>query len=436
MYMVSIHDLQSKKSSICVVGLGYVGLPLAVHLAKHFRVLGFDKSEKRINELREGNDVTRETSHAELAAVSIEYSNDPRIMKDAGVIIIAVPTPIDQNNNPDLTLLENATHTVAQYLQPNTVIVYESTVYPGVTEDICVPIIEKVSGFRAGVDFWVGYSPERINPGDRTHTIDKVTKVVSGMDTETLELVSAVYGAITTVYPAVSIKVAEAAKALENTQRDLNIALMNELAILCNKMNMSVYDVLDAAKTKWNFIPFQPGLVGGHCIGVDPYYLTYKAKMLGQDPQVILAGRMINDSMHKFLAHQIIKKMIHMGKDISQSHVVIFGMTFKENVSDIRNSKIVSLYQELVDFGIEPLLHDPFARQDDVLHEYGIPLYPKEELPKADTLIVAVAHDEFKAYSPQDLRGFMNGSNNLLVDVKRLYARPQIEAAGMHYWSL
>ncbi len=313
---------------------------------------------------------------------------------------------------------------------------YESTVYPGVTEDICVPILEQESGLKAGVDFWIGYSPERITPGDKVHTIDKVTKVVSGMDEPSLEVIANVYGSITNVYRAKSIKVAEAAKVIENTQRDLNIALMNELAILFYKMGISVYDVLAAAKTKWNFLPFEPGLVGGHCIGVDPYYLTFKAQQVGHHPEVILAGRSINDSMHKFIAHQIVQKMVQAGKDVSKSNFVIYGITFKENVPDVRNSKVVALYEELKVFGVNPLVYDPHADSEEVEHEYGFRLAQKEALPKADTLIVAVAHDEFKRLSAGELRAQMNHDTLLLIDIKHIYNQEEIEGEGIQYWSL
>lgn len=434
--MVSLENLKTKQENICVLGLGYVGLPLAVLLSKHFSVIGFDIHADKVEELERGVERMGEVDPTTLNTGTIEYVSDPEALRRAKFIIVAVPTPVDEYNIPDLTLVEKATEMVGKHLTPGTIVVYESTVYPGVTEDICVPILEKMSGLKLGNDFGVGYSPERVNPGDKQHTIDKVTKVVSGINDEVLDVVAGVYGALTTVFRATSIKVAEAAKVIENTQRDLNIALMNELAILFYKMDVSVYDVLAAAKTKWNFLPFEPGLVGGHCIGVDPYYLTYKAQAVGHQPEVILAGRRLNDAMHKFMAHQIIKELVREGKDVTQAKVVLFGITFKENVGDVRNSKVALLYNELKDFGITPVVYDPLPRPEDVMHEYGIQLCRREDLPKADALIVAVAHDEFRALSPADLRTLMNGEKLLLADVKHVYKKADIQAAGMRYWSL
>lgn len=428
--------MQNKQEKICVVGLGYVGLPLAVLLAKHFAVIGFDINEPRINELKNNRDHTNELSSEQLAKVKIAYSSDPTSIRQSKFIIIAVPTPVDVNKIPDLTIVEKATELVGKNLAKGAVVVYESTVYPGVTEDICLPILTKNSGLKCGQDFWLGYSPERVNPGDKEHTIDRITKIVSGSDSQSLDLIAAVYGTVTKVHRASSIKVAEAAKVIENTQRDLNIALMNELAILFNKMGISIYEVLAAAGTKWNFLPFKPGLVGGHCIGVDPYYLTYKAREVGHNPEVILAGRGINDSMHKFIAHQIIKKMVTMGKDISQSKFVVFGITFKENIPDIRNSKVAELCQELQKFGVKPVIYDPLADPHEVKEEYSLELCGRDDLPKADTLIVAVAHADFKAMTVNQLKGLMNDKDLLLVDVKHIYDRQTVEEAGINYWSL
>lgn len=434
--MVSFEELKSGQEKICLVGLGYVGLPLAIHLAKHFSVVGFDVDEKKIEELKNNIDRIGEVDSSELQEAGIEYSSDSEVIKTAKFIIIAVPTPINKSNSPDLKILKSATEIVGQNLSQDSVVVYESTVYPGATEEVCVPILEKASGLQCGTDFKVGYSPERMNPGDKEHTVDKITKVVSGMDEESTELISQVYSTITNTYQAKSIKVAEAAKVIENTQRDLNIALMNELAILFNKMNISTYDVLEAAGTKWNFLKFTPGLVGGHCIGVDPYYLTYKAQSVGHEPEVILAGRHTNDSMHKFIAQQIIKEMTKMGKNLTESKIVIFGITFKENVKDVRNSKVAAMCQELSDFGVNPVVYDPLADKEEVRREYGIELVDKQDLPKADTLIVAVAHDEFKNMSLEELRAFMNDKNLLLVDIKRLYNREEVEKQGIKYWAL
>ncbi len=434
--MVTFSELQSKQAKVCIVGLGYVGLPLAVQLARHYDVIGFDIDDRKIQQFKQNLDKTGEVKTEDLSAVQIEYTSDPANIKAAKFFVVAVPTPVDIYNVPDLDIVRKATEMIGRNITPGSVIVYESTVYPGVTEEICQPILEKTSGLVCGKDFFLGYSPERVNPGDKTHTIDKVVKVVSGQNAETLELVAQVYGAITTVFKATSIRVAEAAKVIENTQRDLNIALMNELAILFNKMGISVYDVLDAAKTKWNFLPFQPGLVGGHCIGVDPYYLTYKAQEVNHRPEVILAGRGINDSMHKFIAHQIIKAMINMGKDVSKSKFVLLGITFKENVPDVRNSKVAMLYKELKELGVNPVVYDPIADPEDVKHEYGIDLCRKEDLPKADTLILAVAHDTFKNMPPAEIRNLMNHENLLLADIKHIYKRAEIEATGIKYWSL
>ncbi|MFH1790308.1 MAG: nucleotide sugar dehydrogenase [bacterium] len=434
--MVTEQDLESKKEKICIVGLGYVGLPLAVQLSKYFIVIGFDINENRIEGLKKGFDNTREVSEGELHDANIEYTSDKGKIKQAKFIIVAVPTPVDKNNIPDLSILKNATHVVGSNLEKGSIVIYESTVYPGVTEDICLPILEESSSLKSGEDFKIGYSPERVNPGDKEHTIDRIIKVVSAMDDESLGTTAFVYGKMTQVYKASSIKVAEAAKVIENTQRDLNIALMNELAVLFNKMEINIYDVLEAAGTKWNFLPFKPGLVGGHCIGVDPYYLTYKATEVGHTPKLILAGRGINDSMHRFVAHQIVKEMIRLGKDIKKSKFVIFGITFKENVSDIRNSKVAELYFELADFGIKPVVYDPLANPQEVKEEYNIELCKKEDLPLADTLIVAVPHNEFARMRADDIRLLMNEENLLLADIKNIYNKEEIKNKGIKYWTL
>lgn len=436
MVVSTFDDFENKKNPIMVVGLGYVGLPLALLLAKKFSVIGFDIDAQKIKEFSNHFDRTGEIASKEFEGCNISFTDDPASIRNARFIIIAVPTPIDENNTPDLRILEKATEMVGKYLQQGTVVVYESTVYPGVTEDICVPILERESSLTCGVDFKIGYSPERVNPGDKDHTIATVVKVVSGMDKETLQLVSSVYGSITKVYEAASIKVAEAAKAIENTQRDLNIALINELAMLFHKMDISIYDVLAAAETKWNFLPFKPGLVGGHCIGVDPYYLTYCAQAVGHHPEAILAGRKINDNMHKFIAHEIVKEMAHMGKDIQTSTFVVLGITFKENVADVRNSKVAALCKELQAFGVTPVVYDPLANPEDVMHEYGIHLIKKEDIPKADTLIIAVAHEEFKRMNATTIRSLMNDDKLLFVDIKHLFSEEEIKQQGINYWSL
>ncbi len=434
--MVNLAQLQSKQEKICVVGLGYVGLPLAVLLSKHFSVIGFDIHKEKIEELQQGIERMHEVDPATLNSGSIEYVSTPEKIREAKYIIVAVPTPVDENNIPDLTLVRKATEMVGKHLSSASIVVYESTVYPGVTEEICVPILEQMSGLQYGTEFGVGYSPERVNPGDKEHTIDRVTKVVSGMNAEVLAVVAGVYGAIAPIFSASSIRVAEAAKVIENTQRDLNIALMNELAVLFYKMDMSIYDVLSAAKTKWNFLPFEPGLVGGHCIGVDPYYLTYKAQAVGYEPEVILSGRRINDSMHKFVAEEMIKKLTQDGRNLAQSTVVMLGITFKENVPDVRNSKTALLYQELKESGVNPIVCDPLPRAEDIQHEYGIQLTSLLHLPKADVLVVAVAHDEFRALTVSDLKKMTKGDGSVIVDVKHIYNKQEVLDAGLLYWSL
>ncbi len=436
--MVNFEDFQSKKEKICVVGLGYVGLPLAVLLSKKFDLFGFDISDKKIAELQKGHDRTGEVGEAGLKETTMFFTADPKEIKNAKFIIVAVPTPVDEYKKPDLSLVESATRLVGQNLSSSAVVVYESTVYPGVTEEICLPILEKESGLKGGVDFKIGYSPERVNPGDKEHTINKIIKVVAGMDEYSLNLIDKVYNSITEAgtFRATSIKVAEAAKVIENTQRDLNIALMNELAIIFNKMGFSIYDVLEAAGTKWNFLKFQPGMVGGHCIGVDPYYLTYKAENLGYNSEVISAGRRMNDSMPKYIAHQITKAMSDVGSDVRNIKVAIFGFTFKEDIPDVRNSKIVDLYQELVSYGVKPLIYDPHADKKEVENEYGIELCNKEDLKDLNVIIVAVPHKEFKSMSAEDFRVLMSKDNLLIADVKRIFKKDDFEKLRINYWSL
>lgn len=383
--------------NVCVVGLGYVGLPLAVELAKYFPVRGFDIKQSRIDTLNNWIDPTGEISTEVLKNTSLTFSSDPQIMKEANFIIIAVPTPIDDHKNPDLTPLYKSSETVGKYLQKGTIVVYESTVYPGVTEDECVPVLEKTSNLKWKEDFFVGYSPERINPGDKKHTVSTITKIVSGDLPETLEKVAFVYGTVVKagVHKATTIKVAEAAKVIENTQRDINIALMNELKIIFDKMGISTRDVLTAASTKWNFLPFEPGLVGGHCIGVDPYYLAYKAEEIGHHPQIIMAGRRINDAMGRYFARELIKKMIHRKLNIMGSNVLILGITFKEDVPDIRNSKVIDIINELKEFGVNVHVWDPIAAASEVKEEYGIDLIHGLEEKKYDSIVLAVKHKPF-----------------------------------------
>jgi len=431
--------MNTSKQKIAIVGLGYVGLPLAAAFAKYGQVIAFDISNKRIAELTRGFDSTGELEEQHLSNPNLSYTDEASHLKQANFIIVTVPTPIDESNNPDLTPLESASRTVGQNLSTGAIVVYESTVFPGATEEICVPILEQESGLTCGVDFKVGYSPERINPGDKTNTLDKIVKVVSGQDAETLEIVANTYEQIITagVHRAPSIKVAEAAKVIENTQRDLNIALMNELSLIFNRMNINTHDVLAAAGTKWNFLKFTPGLVGGHCIGVDPYYLTFKAESIGYHPQVILAGRRINDGMGKYVAEMTIKQLIQQGMPIKGSKVAVFGLTFKENVPDIRNTRVVDVIRELEDYGMEVLVHDPLADVDETAHEYGIRLTDLEHTRDAVAIILAVPHQQYMEMAPQDFLQFTDSNTTpLFIDIKSCLDRALMAQHGFDYWSL
>ena len=432
--------LEKKQSKLAVVGLGYVGLPLAIEFAKKFSVIGFDISNKKVSELKNNIDTTNELTSTELKTTKMEFTTNPAKLKEASFIVVAVPTPIDKTKKPDLTPVIKASETVGKNLAKGSIIVYESTVYPGVTEEICVPILEKESGLKCGPDFKVGYSPERINPGDKEHSVTTILKIVAGQDQSSLKDIADVYGSIIKagIYQASSIKVAEAAKVIENTQRDLNIALMNELAIIFNKLGINTQEVIAAAATKWNFIKMSPGLVGGHCIGVDPYYLTYKAEMIGYQPQVILAGRKINDSMGKYIAEQTVKHLIKAGKAVKDSKVVIMGFTFKENVSDIRNTRVVDVVRELAEYGIHVSIFDPYADQEEIKKEYALSLTSESDLPLADALIVAVAHDAFKKMNLSDLKTKMVPSNqpNVLIDIKGLYRHNSQIKKEFLYWEL
>ncbi len=415
-------------------------MPLAAAFGRKATVIGFDISVKKIEQLKRGVDETGELTSADLASTRIDYTMDAARLKEAAFLIVTVPTPIDDHNKPDLTPVISATRTIGRNLSKGSIIVYESTVYPGVTEDVCVPLLEQESGLTCGVDFKVGYSPERINPGDKIHTVDKIVKVVSGQDAETCETVAGVYEMVVAagVHRAASIKVAEAAKVIENTQRDLNIALMNELAIIFNKMEIPTLEVLAAAGTKWNFLKFTPGLVGGHCIGVDPYYLTYKAEEIGYHPQVILAGRRINDGMGKYVAETTVKKLIQADKAVKGSRVLVLGMTFKENVPDIRNSKVIDIVRELREYGIEVLVHDPIASPEETLHEYGLNLTSLSDVGPVDAVVWAVAHDNFKNITPDFLAKLTANGNGsgVVMDVKTVLSRQELEARGLIYWSL
>lgn len=422
---------------ISVVGLGYVGLPVAVAFGKHGPVIGFDINESRLQELRAGQDRTNEIASDELAQTQIEFTSKTDVLARADFHIVAVPTPIDDAHQPDLTPVLKASETVGKALKQGDIVVYESTVYPGVTEDICVPILERVSGLKCGIDFTVGYSPERINPGDKEHTFTKIKKVVSGQDATTLEIVADVYSSVVTagVYKASTIKVAEAAKVIENTQRDLNIALMNELALIFDRMDIDTLDVLEAAGTKWNFLKFKPGLVGGHCIGVDPYYLTHKAEKLGYIPQVILAGRRINDSMGAFIAQQTIKQMIHAGHPIAGAIVTVLGLTFKENCPDLRNSRVIDIIRELEDFGVKVQVFDPEAEPAEALHEYGVSLLKLDELQPAAAVVVAVAHETYAHWTNLDYLQLMHAAP-VVIDVKGVCNGPALQSAGARFWRL
>ncbi len=422
---------------IAVVGLGYVGLPVALAFARRFPdVVGFDSHAERVVELRRGVDRNQEQPAQTLASSSLRMTSAPADLHGRTFVVVAVPTPVDANNVPDLSAVERATVTVGRALSRGAVVVYESTVYPGVTDDLCAPILERESGMKRGVDFKLGYSPERINLGDPTHALEKVIKVVSGEDAETLERVAAAYGAIIDagVHRAPSIKVAEAAKVIENTQRDLNIALMNELAIIFDRMGIRTADVLAAAGTKWNFLPFKPGLVGGHCIGVDPYYLTTKAQQLGYRPEIILAGRRINDNMGAFIAQKLVKLLIDADVTVKSARVGILGITFKEDCNDLRNSKVPDIHRELRQFGIEARVHDPRASAAEARHEYGIPLSPLEEMTDLDALVLAVSHQEY-LHMPVDRLTAMLRPGGLLLDVKSAL-EPARLGSGVRYWSL
>ena len=427
-------DFLEKKEKIAVVGLGYVGMPLLAHLSKYFRTIGFDISRKRIDELKNGIDTTNELKKEDFIENGIEFSSNPSLIKEAGLIIIAVPTPVDKHKLPDLSPVVQATKLVAENLKKGAVVVYESTVYPTTTEEICVPIIERITGFKHCRDFFAGYSPERINPGDKIHTVDKITKIVSGCDKNTALFLAAIYGKINSsnIHIAENIKTAEAAKVIENTQRDLNIALMNELSMIFEKLNIDTKSVLDAAKTKWNFLPFEPGLVGGHCIGVDPYYLTYKAQELGYHPEIILAGRRINDSMGEYIAKQTVKKIIESGRVVLGSKILVLGITFKENIGDIRNSKIVDVIKELKEFGLNVDIYDPLADKKEVNRLYSLAVKTKEELQKHyECVILAVKHGEF-VENRDEIVGFVE-KNGVLIDIKAVFDKNSIRK-DVIYW--
>ena len=433
--------LISGKEKLALVGLGYVGMPIAVEFAKHVPVIGFDINEKRVNEYKNGIDSTNEVGPA-IKNSTVDFTADPTRLKEARFIVVAVPTPVNEDNSPDLRPVEGASRTVGQNLSAGTIVVFESTVYPGVTEDICVPIIEKESGLKCGVDWKIGYSPERINPGDKVHTLTTIRKVVSGMDEESAQEIKKVYDIVIKAgtYPVSNIKTAEAVKVVENSQRDINIAFMNEIAIICDKLKIDTDEVLAGMNTKWNALGFKPGLVGGHCIGVDPYYLTNAAEKLGYHSQIILNGRQVNDSMGGFVADAAIKEMIEAGMAPKKATVVILGLTFKENCPDTRNSKVVDIINRLKEYDIHPVVADAWADPEVAKHEYDVDLVPFEELPKADCIIVAVGHNAFRSMSMMQLKEMFKpelaDEEKVIIDVKSLYRMDELKASGMRFWRL
>ena len=432
--------LISGKEKLALVGLGYVGMPIAVEFAKHVNVIGFDINEKRVNEYRNGIDATNEVGPA-IKNTTVDFTADPTRLKEARFVIVAVPTPVNVDNTPDLRPVEGASRTVGQNLAKGSIVVFESTVYPGVTEDICIPIIEKESGLKCGVDWKIGYSPERINPGDRVHTLTTIRKIVSGMDEESAREIKKVYDIVIKAgtFPVSTIKTAEAVKVVENSQRDINIAFMNEIAMICDRMGIDTDEVLAGMNTKWNALGFKPGLVGGHCIGVDPYYLTSAAEMLGYHSQIVLNGRKVNDSMGAFVADAAIKQMIEAGLAPKKSTVVILGITFKENCPDTRNSKVVDIINRLKEYEINPVVADSWADREVAKHEYGVDLVDFDKLPKADCVIVAVGHNQFRSMSMKQLKKLFKESKDeekVLIDVKSLYRMDELKASGMRFWRL
>ena len=425
-------------NTVAVIGLGYVGLPLVVEFGKHLRTIGFDIAQHKVDACRRGTDPSRELSDEEMAqAKHALYTSDPALLGEADIIVVAVPTPVDDAKIPDFRPLVGASTSAGRHMKNGAIVVYESTVYPGATEEVCIPVLERESGLKWKRDFFVGYSPERINPGDKEHTLTKILKIVSGDTPETLEKVARLYETIVKpgVHRASSIKVAEAAKVIENTQRDLNIALMNELAIIFDKLGIDTTEVLEAAGTKWNFLKFKPGLVGGHCIGVDPYYLTHKADMIGYHPQVILAGRRINDGMGKFVAEQTVKHMIAAGSYVKGAKVNVLGLTFKENCGDLRNSKVIDIVRELQSYGVDVHVTDPLAAPDEAMHEYGVQLERFDDLPRADAIVAAVAHRDYLGLGLEDFaRKLVKGG--AFVDVKAAFDPKAFEAAGYKVWRL
>ncbi len=432
--------LLAGEEKLSLVGLGYVGMPIAVAYAKKIKVVGYDFNASKVELYKKGIDPTREVGDDAIKETSVEFTADPEKLRECKFHVVAVPTPVNDDHTPDLSPVEGASHTLGKYLTKGSIVVYESTVYPGVTEDICVPILEAESGLKCGVDFKVGYSPERINPGDKVHRLDTITKIVSGMDEETLEEVAKVYSlvALAGVYKAQSIKVAEAAKVIENSQRDINIAFMNELSMIFHKMGIDTKSVLEAAGTKWNFLNFFPGLVGGHCIGVDPYYLTYKAEELGYHSQIILSGRRINDDMGKYIAESCVKNLIANDLAVKNAKVAILGFTFKENCPDTRNTKVIDIYNELGEYGIKPVVVDPQADADEAKRLYGIDFDSMDAVKDMDAVIVAVAHEDFKSFKAADIAKFFNAAHKtkVFLDIKGIYDMNEFTKPEFDYWRL
>ena len=431
-------SLSEKKEKLAVIGLGYVGMPIAVAFAKKINVIGFDVNEKKVKLYKSGIDPTNEVGDEGIATTKVHFTSNETELRQAKFFIVAVPTPVNADHTPNLSPVEGASRILGRNLTKGAIVVFESTVYPGVTEEVCMPILEKESGLKCGVDFKVGYSPERINPGDRTHRLETIKKIVSGMDDETLDVVAKVYGMVVDagVHRAESIKVAEAAKVIENSQRDINIAFMNELSIIFNKMGIDTQAVLKAAGTKWNFLNFSPGLVGGHCIGVDPYYLTYKAEMMGYHSQIILAGRRINDDMGKHVAVNCVKSLIVANKAVRRAKVAIFGFTFKENCPDTRNTKVIDIVNELREYDIEPVIVDPVADRNEAAQLYGIRFAEVSQIKNMDAVIIAVAHSEFKDLTQNDIEALYGQGTKVMLDVKGVLDRRKYEKLGYLYWRL
>ena len=434
-------EIKNRKEKIAVVGLGYVGMPIAVEFGKYAEVIGFDTNSAKIGLYRSGIDPTNEVGNEAIASAKVDFTDEEKKLREARFFIVAVPTPVNTDHTPDLTPVESASEVVGRNLQKGSIVVFESTVYPGVTEDVCIPILEKCSGLKCGIDFKAGYSPERINPGDRVHTLTNIRKIVSGIDRETLDEIKNIYDMVIKAgtYPVSSIKTAEAIKVVENSQRDINIAFMNELAMVFDRMGIDTGEVIDGMNTKWNALGFRPGLVGGHCIGVDPYYFTYEAEKLGYHSQIILNGRIVNDSMGAYIADATIRNMIAAGQAPKRSKVVILGLTFKENCPDTRNSKVYDIIRRLEEYGIQPQVTDPWADEKDAMREYGVKLEKLEKISDADCVIVAVGHKEFKDFDMDRIKKLFKDvpdSEKVLIDVKGIYDINDLKKSGMRFWRL